>query len=121
MALDKVEIEKNRLIALLNEAEVSEQKQESIKALIDNLAWQKVKLDETMEQMKDASVVCEYNNGGGQSGIRENPIFKGYVTLFRAYMIGLDKFTSYLPKEIEKQIETDADSMLDQVKQMKGS
>ena len=67
-----------------------------------------------MELMKDADVVIEYNNGGGQEGIRENPIFKAYISLFRIYLAGLDKFTSYLPKDLQEE-EKQSSNVLAQV------
>lgn len=115
----KIQEEHKRLIALLDRAEVPKQQRDALAPVIDNLAWQRVKLDETREEMKDASVICEYNNGGGQTGTRENPIFKGYVNLWRAYMLGLEKLTSYLPKDLQDEAANEGATMLDKVRQMK--
>ena len=115
----KVTREHKRLEALLDRAEVPQQQRDVLAPIIDNLAWQRVKLDEAREEMQDASIVCHYDNGGGQSGERENPIFKAYINLFRAYMVGLEKYTSYLPKELQDEAAGDSLSVLDQVKQMK--
>ena len=115
----KVTREHKRLEALLDRAEVPQQQRDVLAPILDNLAWQRVKLDEAREEMQDASIVCHYDNGGGQSGERENPIFKAYINLFRAYMVGLEKYTSYLPKELQDEAAGDSLSVLDQVKQMK--
>ena len=115
----KVTAEKKRLIALLDRAEVPAQQQEVLAPVIDNMAWQRVKLDEARQQMQDASIVCHYSNGGGQEGERENPIFKAYINLWRAYMVGLDKFTSYLPKDMQAEVAGEVLDVLAQVKQMK--
>lgn len=115
----KVKKEHKRLEELLDRAAVPQQKREVLAPVIDNMAWQRVKLDETREEMRDASVVCEYDNGGGQTGVRENPIFKAYINLWRAYMVGLEKYTSYLPKELQEEAAGDGLSVLEQVKQMK--
>ena len=69
--------------------------------------------------MQNASVVCEYDNGGGQTGTRENPIFKAYINLWRAYMVGLEKYTSYLPADLKDEAAGDGFSVLEEVKQMK--
>ena len=106
----KVNKEHKRLEALLDRAEVPQQQR-------DVLA--RVKLDEAREQMQDASIVCHYDNGGGQEGERENPIFKAYINLWRAYMVGLEKYTSYLPKELQEEAAGDSLSVLEQVKNMK--
>lgn len=114
----RIKDERNRLEKLLDAAEVPKQQRAVLEAVIDNLAWQRIKLDEAREEMQNASIVCEYNNGGGQSGTRENPIFKAYINLWRAYMTGLEKYSSYLPKEAREEIVSSGMSVLDQVKQM---
>lgn len=114
----RIKDERNRLEKLLDAAEVPKQQRAVLEAVMDNLAWQRIKLDEAREEMQNASIVCEYNNGGGQSGTRENPIFKAYINLWRAYMTGLEKYSSYLPKEAREEIVSSGMSVLDQVKQM---
>lgn len=114
-----IKAEHRRLEALLDRAGVPQQRRDVLAPVIDNMAWQRAKLDEAREEMQDANIVCHYDNGGGQSGERENPIFKAYVNLWRAYMIGLEKYTSYLPKEMQEEVKGNVLSVLDQVKMMK--
>lgn len=111
--------EHERLEKLLNRADVPQQQRDVLAPVIDNMAWQRIKLDEAREQMQEASIVCHYDNGGGQEGERENPIFKAYINLWRAYMVGLDKFTSYLPKELQEEVAGNSLTILEQVKKMK--
>ena len=115
----KITREHKRLEALLERADVPRQQRDVLAAVIDNIAWQRVKLDEAREEMQEASIVCEFDNGGGQTGTRENPIFKAYINLWRAYMVGLEKYTSYLPKELQNEVLSENLSVLEQVKQMK--
>ena len=115
----KVTREHKRLEALLDRADVPQQQRDVLAPVIDNMAWQRVKLDEAREEMQDASIVCHYNNGGGQTGERENPIFKAYINLWRAYMVGLEKYTSYLPKELQEEAAGGSLGVLEQVKNMK--
>ena len=115
----KVTREHKRLEALLDRAGVPEQQRAVLAPVVDNMAWQRVKLDEAREEMQEASVVCEYDNGGGQTGTRENPIFKAYINLWRAYMVGLEKFSYYLPKDLQEEAAGDSLSVLEQVKNMK--
>ena len=115
----KVKAEYKRLLALLDRAEVPQQQRDVLAPVIDNMAWQRVKLDEARKEMRNASIVCEYNNGGGQAGTRENPIFKAYINLWRAYMVGLEKYTSYLPKELREEAAADTMDILAQVRSMK--
>lgn len=119
MEKNEVIQEHERLVALLDKANVPQQHRNVLAPVIDNMAWQRIKLDETREEMQNASVVCDYNNGGGQTGVRENPIFKAYINLWRAYMVGLEKYTSYLPKELQDEAPGDMMNVLDQVRQMK--
>lgn len=119
--VEKVTAERERLAVLLDRADVPKQKRDVLAAVIDNISWQRVKLDEARERMQDEAIVCTYNNGGGQFGERENPIFKAYINLFRAYMIGLEKFTSYLPKDFQEEATEAAISTLDMVKKMRAA
>ena len=119
MDQNSIKTEHKRLFDLLDRAGVPQQQRDVLAPVIDNLAWQRVKLDETREEMRDASIICHYNNGGGQEGERENPIFKAYVNLWRAYMIGLEKYTSYLPKELHDEVVGSGITVLEQVKKMK--
>lgn len=114
-----IQAEHRRLETLLDRVGVPQQQRDVLAPVIDNMAWQRAKLDEAREEMQDASIVCHYDNGGGQSGERENPIFKAYVNLWRAYMVGLEKYTSYLPKEMQEEVNGNVLSVLDQVRQMK--
>lgn len=115
----KVTQEYKRLEALLSKAGVPDRQRDALAPVMDNMAWQRAKLDEAREEMQDASIVCHYDNGGGQSGERENPIFKAYINLWRAYMVGMEKYTSYLPKDLQEEAAGDSLSVLDQVRQMK--
>lgn len=117
----RIETEKKRLIELMDSAQIPKQNRAIMCPVVDNLAWMRIKLEDTMEEIKDASVVVPYDNGGGQSGLRENPIFKGYNTLWRSYMSGLEKYASIFPKDIQDSIVNDGQTVLDRVKRMKGA
>ncbi len=38
----------------------------------------------------------EYDNGGGQTGVRENPAFRAYEALWKTYLSGLDALLKLL-------------------------
>lgn len=98
--------EKQRLMSLLFSCEVSMNTISLLEPIIENTAWMKAKLDETREQIRASGVAIPYNNGGGQTGIRENPLFKGYTNLWKAYMSGMNIIMAALPKEVvEKEAE----------------
>ena len=43
------------------------------------------KLEEATAEMDAESITVEYDNGGGQSGTRENPFFPAYEKLLSTY------------------------------------
>jgi len=94
-----VEKEITRLKNLLVDAGISERRINALESIIENTAWIRAKLDQTREDIKHTSVVIPYDNGGGQKGIRENPLFKGYESLYKSYIQGLDRILNALPAE----------------------
>lgn len=94
--------EAERLYALLDEYEISDKRKKLLAPIIENTAFMKVKLEEARKMVKETSVVIQYDNGGGQKGLRENPIFKGYEALWKSYMAGMNEITKALPQEVVK-------------------
>lgn len=92
--------EKDRIIKLLKDANVKETKVNMLESVIENTAWMKAKLDDAREQIRGSSIVIPYNNGGGQKGLRENPLFKGYENLWRCYSAGMTKILEAMPPEL---------------------
>lgn len=88
-----------RIKALLTNANVDEDKINVLMPTIEHVVWMKLKLDESRELVGDSSVAIEYNNGGGQTGIRENPVFKAYQNLFKVYIQGLKIILDAVPQQ----------------------
>lgn len=97
-----IEAEIKRLKDILVDANVSERRIKTLEPIIENVAWMKIKLDDARDKIASSSVVIPYDNGGGQSGIRENPLFKGYESLWKSYMTGMAKIIECLPEEEAK-------------------
>lgn len=116
----RIEKERKRLESLLNAANISQQVKNTLAPLIENLSVMRIKLEEAAGRMVDEPLVVEYDNGGGQTGIRENPFYKTYLGLWRGFLLGFEKFTSYLPADLQEE-ERAGLSVLDKVRQMKGS
>ncbi|MDO4615691.1 MAG: hypothetical protein Q4B15_08690, partial [Lachnospiraceae bacterium] len=57
-----------------------------------------VKLEESRELIGTERIAIEYDNGGGQRGIRENPKFKAYESLWRSYTLGIQRITDQIQK-----------------------
>lgn len=91
--------EEQRLRSLLFSCGIPETRVNMLGSVIENTAWMKAKLDDTREQIRNTSVAIPYDNGGGQTGIRENPLFKGYSGLWKSYMSGMNTIMALLPKE----------------------
>ena len=97
--------ERQRLTSLLFSCNVKKETIDAMGSIIENTAWMKAKLDETRETIKNTAVAIPYDNGGGQKGIRENPLFKGYSALWKSYMSGMNVILDCLPKEVAKKEE----------------
>ena len=98
-AADKATAEVERLTALLEEYGTSDKRIKALSTIIENTAWMKIKLDDAREAVKTSNVVIPYDNGGGQTGLRENPLFKGYESLWKSYMAGMSRILDCLPSE----------------------
>lgn len=95
----RAEEEQIRINDLLTEAGISDKRMKMLEPIILNTAWMKAKLDDARSAIKESNIVVAYDNGGGQKGIRENPLFKGYENLWRSYMAGMSKILDALPPE----------------------
>ena len=102
----RAEEEQNRIADLLSEVGISDKRMKLLEPIILNTAWMKAKLDDAREAIKNSNIVISYDNGGGQKGIRENPLFKGYESLWKSYMQGMNRILDCLPNEVVE-IETE--------------
>lgn len=96
---ERAEEEQNRIIELLVDVGISERRRKMMEPIIVNTAWMKAKLDDAREAIKHSNIVIAYDNGGNQKGIRINPLFTGYESLWKAYMNGMSRILDCLPKE----------------------
>lgn len=83
--------EKNRLRRLLKSAGTEDWKLKMLCPVLENTAWMCVKLEDTIDQIEEAELTVEYDNGGGQKGVRQNPLFQGYEALWKSYMSGMNQ------------------------------
>ena len=73
--------------------------------LAENVFFMEAKLIDTRKVLANQAVVIPYDNGGGQKGIRKNPIFEGYNQLMSNYRKTLEQLVSML-REYGKMTET---------------
>jgi hypothetical protein len=97
------EKEKKRLTKMLKDLGVDNKKILLLSPVIENTAWMRIKLDHAREKISVSGVAVPYDNGGGQTGIRENPAFKGYEALWKSYMTGMTKILDSLPAEVQEE------------------
>ncbi len=99
-----IDDEIQRIKDILHDGQVSENRIKSLEPIIENVAWMKEKLDDARAKIATSSVVIPYDNGGGQTGLRENPLYKGYESLFKSYITGMDRIFGVLPKEAQEAV-----------------
>ena len=118
-------VEANRLRQLLFDCGVSESQVSLLDTVIEQTAWMKAKLDETRVQIGETQVAIPYDNGGGQTGIRENPLFKGYSALWKSYMSGIEKILAALPEDLQEEAKPDEEAkprtVLELVREKRGA
>lgn len=67
-----------------------------------NIVFMEEKLDQARDLIGTTSVAIQYDNGGGQKGIRENPAFKGYGALLKSYMAAIDELEKLIGEKTEE-------------------
>ena len=90
--------ERNRLLKLVKAS--SPERAQVLRPLCENVGWMKARLDMAREEIGEAKLTIEYQHGGGQSGVTENPVFRAYEALFRSYISGLGKLLDALPPAV---------------------
>lgn len=105
----KAKKEERRIKGLLSASGIAASKMKLLEPIILNTAWMKAKLDDARDAIKNSNIVISYDNGGGQKGLRENPLFKGYESLWRSYMAGMGRIIDSLPEEIAQEVEEQAE------------
>lgn len=85
-------------------AKVDERIRPQATELADQVIFMAGKLKESKAGLKDQAIVIPYDNGGGQTGIRENPAFTAYEKLLATYTKSLaalrEMIGSTAPEEI---------------------
>ena len=61
--------------------------------LAENVLFMADRLKETRRKAARMDLVIPYDNGGGQTGVRKNPIFEAYAQIFAQYSKGLGQLT----------------------------
>ena len=94
---ERVNKEKRRLTRMLRTGNTNPELVKALRPIIDNTAWMHVKLEDARAAIRNTQVAIPYDNGGGQKGIRENPAFHGYESLWKSYMLGMGRLLDSIP------------------------
>lgn len=85
---------------------VDERIRPQVTVLAEQVIFMAKKLKETKAGLRDQALTIEYDNGGGQTGIRENPAFTAYEKLLATYTKSLatlrDVIGDNAPKEMSE-------------------
>ena len=86
-----------RKLQRLTKDAIPDDKRNVVLGLLPNLAFMKYKLDESRKELLYESIFTEYDNGGGQSGLREHPGFAAYNKLFASFQRGIKQLCDLMP------------------------
>ena len=64
--------------------------------LAESVLFMAEKLKESRKLMEKEPLVIDYDNGGGQKGIRENPHYTAFEKLMATYIRSLDQLTKII-------------------------
>lgn len=76
---------------------IPDEKRGAVLAMLPNVAFLKVKLDEARRDLLYENIYTFYDNGGGQSGLREHPGFAAYNKLFTTFSRAIKQITDMMP------------------------
>ena len=109
----------DRLKEALCRQNLDSQTIENLIPLINNMAFQRIQLDEMIRDLTEQGLVTKYSNGKDQEGTHLNPCFTAYVKLWAAYSKALQDFARYFPDEITGAVTNNNVTPLLQVMEMK--
>lgn len=89
--------ESRKMARFFKDNGVDAKKIDALTPVFDNVCWMQIKLEDARTDIADDGLTAEYDNGGGQTGIRENPAFKAYEALWKSYCAGLQILLAELP------------------------
>ncbi len=73
--------------------------------LAEQLFFMRGKLEELREELKDAPLVTEYDNGGHQRGEHINPAFKAHRDLLLTYTKAIGALESIIGKNPSEEVD----------------
>ena len=75
-----------------------------VTVLAEQVIFMSKKLKESKTGLRDQAIVIPYDNGGGQTGIRENPAFTAYEKLLATYTKSLTALRDVIGDDAPKEM-----------------
>lgn len=75
-----------------------------VTVLAEQVIFMAKKLKEQKAELRDQPLTIEYDNGGGQTGIRENPAFTAYEKLLTTYTRSLTALRDVIGDDAPKEM-----------------
>lgn len=75
-----------------------------VTVLAEQVIFMSKKLKEIKAGLRDQAIVIPYDNGGGQTGIRENPAFTAYEKLLATYTKSLTTLRDVIGDDAPKDL-----------------
>lgn len=97
--------------------DIAPEKRALADGLIQNAAFMRAMLNQIQETMKECGTVEDYNNGGGQAGVKISAATQSYNSLIKNYMAAIRDLNRLLPKgsvEITEKQDALAELMADE-------
>lgn len=92
----RLETEVKRLQQLTKDT-LPPERRRAVMPLLQNIAFYRVKLDEARRMLLYEDLWTDYDNGGGQSGIREHPGFIAYNKMFTTFSRSVNQLADMMP------------------------
>ena len=96
----KIKKEKSRLMKLFKE--IDENKKKFVLHQIDSLAWLNVSIAELQAEIDMTGTTVYYDNGGGQTGVKDNPNIKTLIAYQKNQIAITKSLTDLVPNAPKK-------------------
>ena len=94
--------EKGYVLNVWTFSSIDENTFEFVEHQIDNLAWLNISARDLKQSIDECGTISEYNNGGGQSGLRENPDVKTLIAYQKNILAITKQLLDLVPASTKK-------------------
>ena len=87
---------------------IDKNKRDFVKRQIEQLAWYSVSIEDLQKNIDEDGTVISYDNGGGQSGFRQNPDLKTLNDYQKASIAIVKTLLPLVPEKYEAKCDLDS-------------